>query len=119
MLPSLQRRSRWGEACVTETRRDGGGSGERGRDSQHLLCARPVPAVSLSSGILRPLPANPGDWFYHSHLVDKEAEVLGQEWDWDSTPSLLNFRPWSFNNKRMPIENKDAGTASTWLVVGS
>ena len=104
---------------MTQTRRDGDGSGKRERGSKHLLCARPGPAISLSSRMLRPLPATPGGWFYHPHLVDKEAEVLGQEWDWDSTPSLLNFRAWSFNNKRMPIENKDGGIASTWLVVGS
>lgn len=104
---------------MTETRRDGDGSGKRGRGSKHLLHARPGPAISLSSRMLRPLPATSGGWFYHSHLVDKEAEALGQEWDWDSTPSLLNFRVWSFNNKRMPIENKDSGIASTWLVVGS
>lgn len=91
----------------------------RGRGSWHLLRARPVPDISLSSRMLRPLPATPGGWFYHPHLVDKESEALWQEWDWDSIPSLLNFRAWSFNNKRMPIGNKDAGIASTWPAVGS
>lgn len=80
---------------------------KRRRNSELLRRARLVSGISLPSRVLGqppPPPVTLGDWLYHPHLVDKEAEALREGWDWDSSPSLLSFRVWSFNNQRLPVD---------------